>query len=143
MKKRVSREAIVGNTMGYRIEGDGGPMRMAWVGSELYVSEIGFLRFDPPILFLKSFESSANWTYQGICESATRSSKISAEISQTSTKLKLSGVDHSTMLVGLKTKVNGADIELKTYFERGIGVVRQEQWNNGLSVVYIEWISGS
>jgi hypothetical protein len=139
---RCTERARVGLHNGWQLEGEGGRARMAWVDGELICSEMSAMRFEPPIVLLKPANERSVWSYHGRGMSNTRSAPISMTVAQAPAKLRLGASDRETLLVTLSGRFGDTQIQLKTWFERGEGILRQEQRNGGDLVLSMELVSG-
>jgi hypothetical protein len=139
----VVEKIRVGLTMGWKISGDKGENRLAWSGAELVASELSAAQFDPPITLLKANSESETWHWEGVCRSRGFEAKATADCDQKADKIKIAGSDRVCLLSVLRLRFRDSIIELRTWFQSGVGVVRQEQRMDGKLMVALEWIGGS
>ncbi len=137
MTVRAGETVRVGPASGRLLMGEGGDSRMAWSGGELLVSEFSAMRFDPPLVLLKPEQEETTWRFEGLCMGRRGEGRVTAHISQKPAALNLSGQEVSTLLVTLTMTFQNQEIELKTWFEQGRGIVRQEQQNDGERVLFL------
>jgi hypothetical protein len=130
MTVTVGEPVRVGDLQGRLLTGEGGPSRMAWSGGKLRVSQLSAMRFDPPITLLVP-GGDAEWAYAGECTSRAVSENVHARVAQEKTSLDVGGTKRDTLKVTLTTNFHGRSIELVTWFERGVGIIQQEQRDDG------------
>lgn len=137
---RVTGETRVGLVRGYLLASESGNTKMAWSRNSLVVSQIGGIEFYPPLTLLKPLEGKTSWTYTGTIKTpfAEESSRI--RISQEPAELTIGGISHPTILVTLTMFFQNQNIEWKTWFAEGRGILRQEQRNNGRFALSLELI---
>lgn len=143
MTVRVRDTIRVGLSSGWLLSGSGGDNRLAWVNNRLIASEFSAMKFDPPITLLKPETDAAQWTYNGLAESRTVKESVNAALNQQKETVKVGDESRDTLRVSLEMEFHGERITLDTWFERGTGIVRQEQHSDGLFVVSLELISGN
>jgi len=137
---RVNGETRVGLERGYLLESESGDTKMAWSKNSLYVSQMGGIEFNPPLVLLKPSEEKTSWTYTGTIKTPFTEEHSKIRIVQEPTELKIGGISHPTLLVTLTMRFQKQDIEWKNWFERGKGILRQEQRNNGRFAMSLELI---
>lgn len=142
MTLKVAGRAYVGKSPGWVLLGEGGRNKVAWSGGELMASEFSAMRFDPPIVVLKPGREDAVWPYKGVCESRMWSGSVTGTVRQQREKIEVSGLERQTLLTTLELVFRGKKIELKTWYERSVGVIRQEQRNDGALVSSLVLLSG-
>lgn len=140
---KVVERTRVGLTTGWRISGERGDNRLAWTGGDLVASELSAAQFDPPITLLKANSESESWKWEGVCRSRGFEATATADCDQRPDKIKIAGRDRACLLSTLRLKFRDSTIELRTWFQNGVGVVRQEQRIDGTLNVALEWIGGS
>ena len=99
------------------------------------------MSLDPPLPLLKPGSSVSKWRYKGSASSRGKSAEVVATIVQKPDKIKLAGTERETLLTVLTMDFRGAQIELKTWFEKGEGIIMQEQRNNGELIVAMKLLS--
>lgn len=140
---KVEEQVRVGLTTGWRISGNSGENRMAWKGGELIASELTATRFEPPIVILKPSTNESVWQWKGKIRSRGTDLDATAECSQKPDKVKVAGNERSCLLSTLRLTFGESTIELRSWFQSGVGVVRQEQHVDGRLTTALEWIGGT
>jgi len=140
---KVEEQVRVGLTTGWRVSGNSGENRMAWKGGELIASELTATRFEPPIVILKPSTNESNWQWKGKIRSRGTYLEATAECSQRPDKVKVAGNERSCLLSTLRLTFGESTIELRSWFQSGVGVVRQEQHVDGRLTTALEWIGGT
>lgn len=140
---KVGKRCPVGNHQGFELTGDGGTSKMAWVDGELWVAEFASMRFDPPLVLLKPGTPTAKWSHSGIGTSRVFQQQFNAQLIQEPAKLEVLGQKRNTLLVTLKMEFQGKQITLESWFQKGLGIVKQEQRVGGIKVFALEWVGGS
>ena len=152
---RVGNKVSVGGVEGRVLTGDLGESRMAWNNKRLEASMLANTMFNPPIALLvedkipdkkksreEEFVPVYDWT--GKFESLGKTRNAKAILSQRRTVIQLSSGDASVVETVLKVQIEGVNdevpLEVRTWFERGVGIVRQEQRTNRMLIVGIDKI---
>lgn len=144
---RVVEPTAVGAVKGWRLVGSLGESRMAWKDSKLVVSEFANCRFSVPIPILDTAKIPAKsksqgeafsqaHTWKGKMESFGATRPCGAILRQRQTKLQGNKADLVQTI--LELSVSGSTMEIRTWFERGKGIVKQEQRTNGNLVVAMD-----
>ncbi|MEI7576070.1 MAG: hypothetical protein WCK51_04195 [Armatimonadota bacterium] len=144
---RVVEPSAVGSVKGWRLVGSLGESRMAWKDSKLVVSEFSNCRFSVPVPILDTAKIPAKsksqgdafsqaHTWKGKMESFGVIRPCGATLRQRQTKLEGNKADLVQTI--LELSVGGATMEIRTWFERGKGIVKQEQRTNGNLVVAMD-----
>lgn len=120
---------------------------MAWKDTKLVVSEFANCRFSVPVPLLDTAKIppksksqgdafSQAHTWKGKIESFGTTRPAGATLRQRQTKLEDNKADLVQTI--LELSVGGATMEVRTWFEKGKGIVKQEQRTNGNLVVAME-----
>lgn len=139
---RCERAVRVGLARGWSITSEAGSSKLAWSGSNLIASELLGTTFDPPLKLLDASSTHAKWKYSGLCQWGMATAKISVSAWQAPDNLRAGGQDRSSILVTHQFSLDGKHHELKTWYQMGTGVIRQEHRINRRRVVALEWIGG-
>lgn len=131
MTVKAISQVRVGTGSGWLLSAEGGSSRLMWQGGKLLASELGAMKFDPPLALLQPDTPRNAWEWKGTAASRMKSFKTAIRAAQEPEKLKISGVQRDTLAVTLQFRIGDDDIEMKTWFERGSGILAQEQRNNG------------
>lgn len=121
----------VGTDYGRLLTSEGGNSKMVWVGGELRVAQLSSMKFEPPITLLKPKERESEWTHSGECIFRNVATKVKATLNQEPREMEINGTKRKTLQVTLTMPLNRIDIELVTWFEQGLGILQQEQRNDG------------
>jgi hypothetical protein len=132
MPVKCTEPRQVGDADGWLVSGPGGESVYAWDGCILRASRLGGIDFDPPLGLLQADKEDVDWKYSGVVTIKGVAQKASAEISQEATAIE--GRYPDAIRVSLTLGIGSNEIELITVFARGIGIVEQEQRNNGRTV---------
>jgi hypothetical protein len=122
----------VGGVDGWLVGGPGGESVFAWDGCILRTSRMGGIDFDPPLGILQADQDDAEWKYSGIATIRGTRQKITAELNQK--KASIEGKHPDARRSTITFRVGANTIELNTVFAKDIGIVEQEQRNNGRTV---------
>jgi predicted small lipoprotein YifL len=152
---KVGKKISVGGFEGRVLTGELGESRLAWSKKTLYASMLANTIFNPPIPLLvedkipekkKSREDELvradSW--DGHFESLGKTRGATATLSQRRVTVQLTSGETNVVETVLRVQIDGAKgdvpIEVRTWFERGVGIVRQEQRTNRTLIVGIEKI---
>lgn len=152
---KVGNKVSVGGVEGRVLTGGLGEARFAWDKKRLISSMLANTSFIPPVPILvedripekkktrdAEFVPVEEWS--GTFESLGKTRKAKATLSQRRSTLVLSTGETSVVETVLKVQIEGTkddvSLELRTWFERGKGIVRQEQRTNRNQIVAIELI---
>lgn len=139
----VIEKARVGLTTGWRISGEKGDLRLAWNRQRLVASELSAAQFDPPITLIKTDAKAGSWKWHGTIRSRGFEAASTAECLQQPDRIKIAGNERACLLTIIRLQFRGNNIELRSWFQDGIGIVRQEQRVDDKLIVALEWIGGS
>ena len=152
---KVGKKISVGGVEGRVLTGELGESRMAWDKKRLIASMMANTSFNPPIPLLvedkiPDKKKSREEEFVPVeelpitFESLGKIRKAKATLSQRRTTLQLTTGETQVVETVLKVQIDGVKddvpLELRTWFERGVGIVRQEQRTNRNFVVGIEKI---
>ena len=152
---KVGKKVSVGGVEGRVLTSDLGESRFAWDKNRLVASLMANTVFNPPIPILvedkiperrksreEEFVPAEEWS--GSFESLGKTRKAKATLSQRRTVVQLSTGETNVVETVLKVQIDGlkddVPLELRTWFERGVGIVRQEQRTNRTLIVGIDRI---
>jgi hypothetical protein len=137
VEAKCTSETLVGESMGWRIEGPAGSSIMAWDGCILRASKLGSMTFEPPIGILQGGKTQANWRYEGKARAKLKPGKVVVTLHQEPVDLN----GENALKVTLKAELDGNKIELVTTFRRGVGIADQQQRNDGRVVSSIKLLN--
>lgn len=130
----------VGDAEGWLLTGLGGETILAWDGCILRASRLGAMTFDPPIAVLQADKEKAAWNYQGKVTATSVPGRVSVAITQEPVELE-SQQGGKGLKVTFAISIDGRKIDLVTTFAEGIGIVTQEQRNDGIGVSLVTLMS--
>ncbi len=140
---KVEARDLVGGQNGWRLEGPGGPSRLAWIDGNMYASQLAGTRFSPPILINSDTKDPKfNHEWKGDIMVAHRSMPATATVHLEEDTMTLGGKDVKTQKSVLAMKVGKMEVGIQTWFAKGIGIVRQEERSGDLLLRSMEYISG-
>jgi hypothetical protein len=125
---RVTRRLSVDGVEGVELMGDLGVSHVAWSGSRLITDQMAGCRFLPPLPLLAVGEDQASW--RGWVYSGAKREPWKAQISSQSAKLDVLGTMANTVCSSVDMSSGPLRLQVKTWFEPGVGIVRQEQRTN-------------
>lgn len=152
---KVGNKISVGGVEGRVLHSGLGESRLAWNNKKLMASMLANTVFIPPIPILledkipeKKKSRDAEFviadTWKGQFESLGKVRKATATLSQRRSTIQLTTGETNVVETVLKVQIEGAkddvSLELRTSFERGKGIVKQEQWTNRTQIVSMELI---
>jgi hypothetical protein len=139
---RISGTTPVGDSLGFVLSTPVGETLMAWQQSQLVVGRAGGTGFHPPVPIYDSNlgEGKVQWMGQMIVSGTIR--KAHAELRQRRERLDSAGKSFDCVKTDVMIATPEGKVDLTTWLSPGVGIVRQEQRNNGKFVVRIEWING-
>lgn len=124
----VRRRLSVASGSGVELAGPLGVSRLAWKGNALFADRLVATQFSPAIPILFDGDDTHEHRWKGRVDYADRGSSAAATQSQTEDNdLTFGGrkIECVRSTVTLKTATR--EIELTTWFSRGLGIVQQEQ----------------
>ncbi len=152
---RVGRKISVGGIEGRVLMSEAGESRLAWNKKRLIASMLANTTFVPPIPLLiedkipekKKLRDEEYVTADELpvkFESLGKTRHGLATLSQRRTMVQLVTGETNVVETVLKVQLDGTKdnvvLELRTWFERGVGIVRQEQRTNRMLIVGIETV---
>jgi predicted small lipoprotein YifL len=148
---KVGPKIAVGKIEGRVLLGDLGESRVAWDGPVLIASQLANARFNPPIPMFREDKLPASKKqreeefvvvdrWKGKMDSFDQSRLATAALSQRRTVIEVLGKKTNVVESLLMITLGKSEIEIRTLFERGKGIVKQEQRSNRNLVVSIELI---
>jgi hypothetical protein len=121
----VSKEVAVAGQSGFELSGPMGVSRVAWRNQVLYADQAVNAWFQPSLPILTEGPPVKPW--HGRIVSMGMTHPASATLDLAEEKINIGGRDHNTQRATLKVKMDTARIDLVTWYEAGVGMVRQEQ----------------
>jgi hypothetical protein len=138
-----SGRVAVGLTNGYELKSDMGVLHLAWSGGSLITDQMAGSHMRPGLPLLTSSSGPTSWA--GWIDSDDRSEPepAKATISCVHVKLDLHGTTVDTVRSNILIILPGKKIDLVSWFQPGLGLVRQEQQTNGKLDVMMEYLNQS
>jgi hypothetical protein len=152
---KVGKKISVGGVEGRVLTGDLGESRLAWNKHQLVASMLANTTFNPPITLLvedkipsrkKGHEDEyvRAFDWAGHFESLGKTRGAKAILTQRRTFLQLNSGESEVVETVLKVQIEGAKddvpLEVRTWFQRGVGIVKQEQRTNRNFIIGIDKI---
>lgn len=128
---RVTRRIPVATRKGYELDGPMGIMRIGWVGATLYGEMLPNTRVYPPVPLLLANNPKGTALWAGSLETMGRIFPAHAFLSQQADTVDLGTKRYDTIKTTLSLKYNSQDVELETWYAKGIGPIQQDQRTNG------------
>lgn len=142
---RVVGRVPVSKTEGYKLEGPLGTSYLAYENGKLIASRFANSAFDPPLPLLdtqlKNDTKPKNWSWNGTMRSFGYDRPASATISQSKAKVDIAGESINAIRTDIVIRSKTAQIEVRTWFRPGYGIVQQEQRTNRNLIVALQLIS--
>jgi len=135
---KVTRELAVAGAQGYELVGPLGASRLAWKGDTLYAFQTANARFIPAVPLLVPGRKEMVW--RGRMESNGVIVPATAHVSHSEEKIKIGGREIPTTLSTVIVQIPDKGIELKTWFQSGVGIVQQEQRTNRVLDVQTQFL---
>jgi hypothetical protein len=138
----VTRSISVADVQGWEVSGSMGNSRLAWKDGNLLIEDLPGTRLSPaiPILFGNSDKASVKWS--GIAKTLSGSREATAEIVQANDTVTIGGRTYETKRSEITLSGLGSPILLTTWFNEGIGMLRQEQRVGDQLVRSMEYLAG-
>jgi len=130
---KCDRRVRVGETDGWVLSGLGGETTLAWDGCILRAAQLGAMTFDPPIAILQADKVEASWKYSGKVTARTFPGTAKVDVVQEAFEIEGES-EGAGRRVTMTLETGKATIELVTVFSQGVGIVSQEQRNDGRTV---------
>jgi hypothetical protein len=124
---KAVRQLPTAGTMGYELQGPMGISRLAWKSDALYASALPNARLDPPLPILLAGSGKDTRVWRGQIEALGQTSQAEALIRQEPESITHGSQRHSAIKTVINLKYSGREIELQTWYVKGIGPVRQVQ----------------
>lgn len=137
---KVTRRIAVADVDGYELASDLGVSHLAWRKARLITDQMAGARFTPPLPIFAPNEGAVPW--QGWIYSGDKREPAKGTVSHTSTKLDVLGRQVETIRSDVFLKVSARRVQLSSWFEPGVGMVRQDQLTNGRLDATIELLGG-
>ncbi len=142
---RVVGTVPVSRSQGYKLEGPLGTSHLAYEDGKLIASKFANSTFEPPLPLLdtrlKNETKPKNWSWTGSLRSFGYDRPASATISQSKAKVDIAGESIDAIRTDVLIRSKAAQIEVRTWFRPGYGIVQQEQRTNRNLIVALQLIS--
>jgi hypothetical protein len=137
---RISREVPVAGAPGFELTGPLGTSRLAWKDGMLLAASTTNARFHPPVPLVTVDGKARDW--RGEIEVRGYTSEAVGRLVQEDVDLDLNGKKVPTRMSTLSVTLPRGEIELISWFQRGVGMVQQEQRTNDRLVLRMEMLGG-
>jgi hypothetical protein len=134
-----SRKIAVGNVEGFELASDMGSSHFAWIGRNLVTDEMAGSRMSNPLPILTPISNNF-LAWNGLINTGEKWEPASAKIQTVKAKLDLHGASTDTVRSTVVITLPGREIDLKSWFKAGVGLVRQEQTTNGRLDLMLEFL---
>lgn len=135
----VVRPLAVAGSPGFEIQGPLTSARLAWRDGRLLAEQVGGTRYAPPVpLLAQEGEKSIDWSGRAQVLNVGLGAK--GTLTQDKEKLDLGGRQVETRVSTLLLEMPRRRVEIRTWFAKGIGIVRQTQHTNGIQDVAIDLV---
>lgn len=149
---KVTDKVNVGDYNGSILSSPIGESRLAWAASTLLASQFANSRFNPPVPILNESKIPPKKktrdnefvqvdTWKGRIESFGKSRVATGRLLQRRSTVGLITGQVSAVETVLELTIDKSVIEVRTWFERGKGIVRQEQRTERNQVVSLELLN--
>lgn len=139
---KVARKLPVAATEGVELQGPMGTSRLAWRGNTLYAEALPNTRLYKPLPILVANDPKAAESWKGTVETATAVTAAQAMLRQQNESIEIGTRRYDSTKATVSMKIGNDDLELETWYAKGIGPVRQEQRTNGKLDYKVELLSG-
>jgi hypothetical protein len=137
---KVVRPVAVDGVEGMELNGPLGISRLAWRHNSLLAESTSDLRFTPALPLLSANGTGAPWT--GWVTWMGRDIAATAEVTQKPRTLPLNSRTIDSIESDVVLRLPSRSIRLTTWFEPGVGIVRQEQHTGVKLDIGLELIEG-
>lgn len=135
----VERAIAVAGAPGFELRGPLTTARLAWRDGKLLAEQVGGTRYVPPVpLLAPESEKSRDWSGRAQVLNVGLGAK--GTLTQDREKLDLGGRQVDTRVTTLLLEMPRRRVEIRTWFAKGIGIVRQTQHTNGIQDVAIDLV---
>jgi hypothetical protein len=138
---KVERQVAVDGVTGYEVSGTMGQSRLAWKDGLLEASQLPNATFNPPVPLCVAGQAKARREWKGMIGVMGRGTAATATLVQEPDKEMFSGRTVQTTKTTLTILSGPQKTELITWFQRGVGPIKQEQRTNDILVVKFDRIS--
>jgi len=141
---QVIRPLTVASADGFELSGPLGVSRLAWKHGTLYADSAANAGFNPPLPMLVPGVDLAKEiprqvaVWHGRVIVMGKEQPGSAVLTERTESLDLGARKVPTILATLQMQVPGGKIELRSWYQEGIGLVQQEQRTNGARIVQLQ-----
>lgn len=138
----LSEPVAVGHAQGITLKSRFGVSRLGWNSGALVLSGTNGTQFEPPIPLLIGSGGKASREWKGAVSTVEKTTRATAVITQEPDEVTANGREFRAVRSTVKVAIPGQEIEILSWFVRGIGCVRQEQRTGGKLEMRMEWMSG-
>ncbi len=138
----VKGEAPVGGMAGFQLNSDMGRSLLAWRENRLYAEELGMTKFDPAIPIYARTRDRIKVLWKGSVTENGRRIPATATLESVDAKESIGPREYPAVMTTLSIKASGHAEEILTWYANGIGVLRQEQRQDGRLRRKLVYLSG-
>lgn len=139
---RVDGPTSVGPYHGMALTSEAGETDLAWNNGTLMASKLSGVTFVPPLPLVKESGGKSEWSWQGKMRTPTGFFDARATMTSSPEERLVVGRKAKTTQVGMNIDAPGIKMEILSWYERGVGLVGQEQRNAGSLVTKLVYVSG-
>lgn len=139
---KVDGPTSVGPYHGMALSSEAGETDLAWANGTLMASKLSGVAFAPPLPLVKEAGGKGAWSWQGKMRTPTGLFDAKASMVASSEDRLVVGRKAKTTQVVMTLEAPGAKTEVVSWYERGVGLVGQEQRNAGALVTKLVYVSG-
>lgn len=139
---KVARELSVAGTRGFELSGPMGTSRLAWKGGVLLADRYVNVRLEPPMPVLAGGRDEATMRWTGRLMGLGPGKPAEASLSQRPEALRVGTRQVQAIRTDLTLQDGTRRIEVVSWYEDGVGLVRQEHRTDGRLDVQLELLAG-
>lgn len=127
----IGKQEQYGELSYFRLSGEG-EWLIGWEKDRLMVAEMPSLRLETPFCLLQPSARHKTWGYEGYGYDFEGRVHVQATVSQEPVSLVPNDTKtkREALRVVLHFRIRGGSVEIRTWFERGKGIIRQELWRD-------------
>ncbi len=134
----VTRQVAIGDIEGYELSGNLGAAHLGWSHGRLISDQMSEVRFVPPLPILAPGDKLLEW--RGWVLSGDVREPAKASVTHAAARLEKGGRPVETVVSQVDLKISNRSVQLLTWFQAGVGIVRQEQRTNGRMDLMLEFL---
>lgn len=139
---RAVGPASVGPYPGFALGSESGTTELAWASGTLYASRLAGTTYTPPLPLLKDGSGPRTWEWTGKVVAPGGSIDARASAKSAPEDRTVAGRTAKTTMVTIQMQGPGTRVETISWYEKGVGLVAQEQRSGGALVTKLNYVSG-